>query len=71
MKEIQYVIIYLIMENKYQNNGKMSNISILKNQNRDKILLLQCIKHIMIKRFQINSIIIIPILLVIMEELLP
>ena len=71
MKDIQYVIIYLIMENKYQNNGKTNNISILKNQNRDKILLLQCIKHIMIKRFRINSIIIIPILLVIMEELLP
>lgn len=59
MKGIQFVIIYLLMEFKYQKNGKINNIKILK---KTKIFLhKQCCK-LTINKFQIMKIIMIHLL---------
>ena len=56
-----FAIIFGIMEYKFQRNGRIININILKRQKKDKILLWQCIKLIVKEKSQINNIIMIPI----------
>ena len=67
MKVILYVIIYGIMEYKYQKSGKMNNIKILKGMNI-KIERKHLMMHIM-EEYLIKRIIIIQILKILMNIL--
>ena len=60
--DILYVIIYGIREFRWLKDGKISNIKIPKKLKKEKILLRQCIKLMMERRYQIKNIIMILLL---------